>query len=277
MAVDQEAFARGMRAIRKLDAAAEGLVKALQHVADAAKELFAVDDAGLMLLDEDGVLRWVSASDESGLALERAQQELGQGPSIGALASEGAVVTTDLIADQRWPRLAQMLAEHEVRAVLSTPVWLRGHLVGTLNLLAKTQREWDKEDREAVEAYAGVVGHLLDTAVEAERAEQLQHALHARILIEQAKGVLIERDSVSPAEAFEKLRQAARSSRRRVTEVAREVLESATGSAEPEPAPPAEVVAGDLPAGGAGGPDERGEEAARKLAHTVTELADETP
>jgi hypothetical protein len=43
-----------------------------------------------------------------------------------------------------------------------------------------------------------------------ELAEQLQWALEHRVLIEQAKGVLMEREGLSPAAAFARLRSAAR-------------------------------------------------------------------
>ena len=270
MAVDQEAFARSMRAMRKLDATTEGLVVALQHLTDATKDLFGVDGAGLMLLDEDGVLRWVSVSDETGLALEQAQQRLGEGPCVAALDAEAVVSTTDLAADERWPRLTRALSEHKVRGILSIPVRLRSAIVGTLNVLANGPREWDGEDRDAVAAYAGVVGHLLDTAMEAQRADQLEHALSARILVEQAKGVLIERESLTPAQAWERLRTTARSERRRVTEVAQDVVASATPPAEEDAAAPATPL-GD-PSGDGRGPDTV--EIVTRLSKTVTELGE---
>jgi hypothetical protein len=45
-----------------------------------------------------------------------------------------------------------------------------------------------------------------------------------RALIEQAKGVLMEREDLDPAAAFERLRMVARSSSRKVADVARDVL-----------------------------------------------------
>lgn len=270
MAVDQEAFARSMRAVRKLDATTEGLVVALQHLTDATKDLFGVDGAGLMLLDEDGVLRWVSVSDETGLALEQAQQELGEGPCVAALEAEAVVSTTDLAVEERWPRLTRALSEHKVRGILSIPVRLRSAIVGTLNVLANGPRDWDGEDYDAVAAYAGVVGHLLDTAMEAQRADQLEHALSARILVEQAKGVLIEREGLTPGEAWARVRATARAERRRVSEVAQEIIASATPPAE-EDATAAPAPMGD-PVFDGRGPDTV--EIVGRLSKAVSELGD---
>jgi ANTAR domain len=57
---------------------------------------------------------------------------------------------------------------------------------------------------------------------------QLEHALTARVRVEQAIGVLAERHRLRPRQAFELLRSVARASGRRVLEIATEVVESAT-------------------------------------------------
>ena len=57
---------------------------------------------------------------------------------------------------------------------------------------------------------------------------QLEHALAARVTVEQAIGVLAERHGVAPREAFERLRKVARRSGQRVHDLSREVVRSAT-------------------------------------------------
>jgi ANTAR domain len=57
---------------------------------------------------------------------------------------------------------------------------------------------------------------------------QLEHALTARIRIEQAIGVLAERHRIRPRQAFEQLRSAARNRGRRVIDIASDVVASAT-------------------------------------------------
>jgi AmiR/NasT family two-component response regulator len=57
-----------------------------------------------------------------------------------------------------------------------------------------------------------------------DKVEQLEGALERRGVIERAKGILMERHSVGEREAFELLRDHARASGRRVTEVAASVV-----------------------------------------------------
>ncbi len=60
----------------------------------------------------------------------------------------------------------------------------------------------------------------------ARRSAQLQEALESRIVIEQAKGVLAERYSVTSDEAFVMLRGAARYNRLKLRDLAAEVVSS---------------------------------------------------
>ena len=51
-------------------------------------------------------------------------------------------------------------------------------------------------------------------------------ALNSRIVIEQAKGAFAQRNGISVDEGFRRLRQEARTSRRKLTDVCTDVLES---------------------------------------------------
>jgi AmiR/NasT family two-component response regulator len=56
-------------------------------------------------------------------------------------------------------------------------------------------------------------------------AEQLQHALDSRVLIEQAKGMIAAREGISIDQAFARLRQHARRHNAILHDVARAVIE----------------------------------------------------
>ncbi len=65
-----------------------------------------------------------------------------------------------------------------------------------------------------------------DRAFWRERAEQLQHALDSRVVIEQAKGILSERFGLGVEGAFGLLRHAARRNRMKLHVLARAVVTS---------------------------------------------------
>ena len=81
-------------------------------------------------------------------------------------------------------------------------------------------------------APAGSLAREQPVADEARRLRttvgQLEHALTARIRIEQAIGVLAERHRIRPRQAFEQLRAAARNRGRKVIDIATDVVASAT-------------------------------------------------
>jgi hypothetical protein len=71
------------------------------------------------------------------------------------------------------------------------------------------------------------IDRLLElTGILARRAAQLQEALDSRVVIEQAKGIVAERERIDVDAAFRLLRRAARSNRIRLHELAGRVVES---------------------------------------------------
>ena len=74
-----------------------------------------------------------------------------------------------------------------------------------------------------------------DAARLAVTVAQLEHALTARVRVEQAIGVLAERHRLRPREAFDLLRNVARSRGQRVTDIAEAVVDSTSNPLLPLP------------------------------------------
>jgi GAF domain-containing protein len=136
-------------------------------------------------------------------------------------------VIRDISSEPDWGELAQVMLGEGICAALSVPVELDGSPIGTLDIYSADPWDWDDSEIAAAQAYAGVVASLLAAAVTAQvkgrLANQLQAALEHRWLIEQAKGMLMGRERLDAQAAFERLRRAARSSSRRLADVARDV------------------------------------------------------
>jgi AmiR/NasT family two-component response regulator len=62
--------------------------------------------------------------------------------------------------------------------------------------------------------------------------EQLEGALDSRVVIEQAKGIVAERNRLDVDEAFSHIRQFARDKNRRLTEVARDIVDGTLGKTD---------------------------------------------
>jgi hypothetical protein len=231
MSIDREALARSLRDLAATTPQPDGLLPVLQRLTDAAKHILRADGAALTLEREGGSLGWVTVTDPVMQLLEEVQQDAGAGPSVAAYTDEQVVLADDLGTEARWDHLAALVRQVSVRSVLSVPIPLDGRPVGTLDLYASQPGTWSAEVLAAAEAFAGVAADLLHSSVERHELRrevaQLQHALTARIWIEQAKGVLVGTQGVTPEAAFERLRAEARSSRRKLAEVAAEVVQDA--------------------------------------------------
>jgi hypothetical protein len=161
--------------------------------------------------------------------LEEVQREFGEGPCLAAFAEDRVVAVEDLRSELVWDRIAVVVRQLQVRGVLSVPVRLADQPVGTLNVYATQPRAWSPAEVQALGAFAVVTAELVRTAVELANHQlevaQLRQALTSRIWIEQAKGMLAATQGVTLDEAFRQLRGRARSSSRKLAEVAQEVVQ----------------------------------------------------
>jgi GAF domain-containing protein len=192
-------------------------------------ELLGAAAAGLLLADEQGRLRVTVASSERARLLDLFQLKNDEGPCLECFHTGRPVAASLEESQAAWPRFATAAQAEGFVNVLALPLRLRREVVGALNLFG------DSNSLPISEREIPIAQALADAATIAilhERllrsrdllAEQLQFALNSRVVIEQAKGVLIAQLGVGPDAAFESLRGRARGTRRRLIEVAEEVV-----------------------------------------------------
>ncbi|MFD6952816.1 MULTISPECIES: ANTAR domain-containing protein [unclassified Nocardiopsis] len=137
-------------------------------------------------------------------------------PHDTAVADTANVGTTDVGVVRRTPRGWRVDGGEEVPDLVSAMV-----LADLLSRESGTRLPRAQAPGRAPEG-ASEVERLRHTIA------QLEHALHSRVVVEQAIGVLAERHTMEPREAFERLRSSARSRGRKVADLARDVVESST-------------------------------------------------
>jgi GAF domain-containing protein len=205
--------------------------EALERVVATADTLFGVDGTALMLVDRDQTLRNLAVSDARAALLEELQAEHDEGPGLAAFEDKKPVAADDLTTEDRWPAFAPAAASGGLLAVLASPIPYSDQAVGVVAVFAGEAHPWSGPEREAIVAFTELAALLILNAMEAaERgklAGELQVALDSRVVIEQAKGVLVGRHGLTTRQAFDRLRRQARDQRRPLSQVARDVVSAA--------------------------------------------------
>lgn len=207
------------------------LIDFLHTLTQHAAAISGADSVGLVLTDHHDRLRFMAASNESGEMLELLQLQNAEGPCLDCFRTGEPVVNADLAgASARWPVFAPRALEAGFSSVHAFPMRLRSTVIGALNLFGTTATTYKAHDAQVVQALADVATIALLQERSLARAEalteQLQGALNSRVVIEQAKGALAQRQGITIGAAFELLRAQARSSQQSLAEVARRLLES---------------------------------------------------
>jgi GAF domain-containing protein len=162
--------------------------------------------------------------------LELFELQAQEGPCLNCYRTGKPVVNQNLATTNgRWPRFSPEALAAGFLSVHALPMRLRGTIIGALNLFYLEPGEMRQVDIDSAQALADVATIAIlqhRAALEAQVLnEQLQQALNSRIVIEQAKGIIAERQHLNMEEAFSMLRGHARDNNRPLVEVARAVID----------------------------------------------------
>jgi GAF domain-containing protein/anti-anti-sigma regulatory factor len=242
---DEPARLAAMRRYHVLDISRD---RGFDRVAALAARSLAAPIATVSFVDAE----WVWFKGRHGLD-RQARTPRVPGLAASAILGEGAHVVPDVQAD---PAALQdpLAAKLGLRFYAGWPIVSRDrHPLGTVDVMDVQPRQLGRDELTVLADLATMVagelelrlsaGRAVETerelraqlqrektlleqiaALEAERTSQLEHALAHRVVVEQAKGVLMGREGIGVDEAFERLRAVARSRRRPVEELAREVV-----------------------------------------------------
>jgi len=206
------------------------LIDFLYRLTVQCVDLLDVSAAGLLLTDQRGALQVVAASTERTRLLELLQLQTDQGPCPECFHTGQPVAVPDLgAATDRWPAFVAEARQIGFASVYAAPMRLRTEVIGALNLFDTRPGPLAGDTIRLGQALADVatIGLLQARAITRRDTltEQLQTALNSRVLIEQAKGVLAERRQLDMEQAFSLLRTEARNTNRRLSELARAVVD----------------------------------------------------
>ncbi|PWD51567.1 transcriptional regulator [Serinibacter arcticus] len=199
----------------------------LEELAERATELLDLAGSGVSLA-RDGRLEAVTAVPVELVLLEEQQTTDQAGPSIASYATGDVVTIPDLEQEERWPGYRRVAASIGIRSVAAVPLVLTEEAIGSFTLYSKRAGSWSEEDLTAVTVLASMATAFLINASalakQVQLAEQLQHALDTRVLIEQAKGILAGARSISVDQAYGVIRRYSRDRNLKIRDVAHAII-----------------------------------------------------
>jgi len=205
------------------------VVEFLTTLAHRSAELLSATAVGVVLVDESGTLRSVASSSETARLLDLFELQNQEGPCLDSFRSGTAIVNASLEEPDRWPSFGPEARRLGFRLAHAVPMRLRDRVIGAVNIFTTNGATLDDTDAGLAQALADIatIALLQERGIREARVlnEQLQAALHSRVVIEQAKGTLAERRQIEMDEAFELLRRHARSTNEKLSDVAVALLD----------------------------------------------------
>ncbi len=170
----------------------------------------------------------VAASGQLAIDLDAVQYRQGDGPCLSAATTGRRAEIIDTRAPTAWAEFAAAAAERGCGSVLSFPLPVQERVSGALNVYARSEPLNDQKTLDLVARFAEYavvpVSNLYLYRSAVERAEHLAAALDSRPIIDQAKGILMERFKLTADGAFQVLARVSMDRNIKVREVADEFV-----------------------------------------------------
>lgn len=132
-------------------------------------------------------------------------------------------LTKEAYKDSRFKQFKE-LPEDKYEAFLSVPIIDKSGVVGVINIQNIEPYDFEKEQIVILEAMVKIISSAFQKIVLERQVTSLQTKLEDRIVIDKAKGVLMNKDSVSEKEAYAIIRREAMKKRKTMREIAEAVL-----------------------------------------------------
>jgi GAF domain-containing protein len=202
----------------------------LQTVADLSKTVMPGNpEASVTLLVEDRPTTAVW-TDQLAVDLDERQFERDHGPCLHAARTGELTEVVDARTDTRWRDYLERAVERGALSSLSIPLAVDEdeQVTGALNIYARQVGAFDEDSRAVATRfgpYASVAaGNLRAYQSARDLADNLQRALESRAVIDQAKGVLIERHRLTADQAFQLLAEASMTGNHKLRDVAEHLV-----------------------------------------------------
>src|SRR4051794_7469262 len=118
----------------------------LDVLATEAQRCLNAAGAGVSLADREGNLRFATASSDSVVRLERAQEDSQSGPCFEAYDGGHEVLVADMAEEGRWTPYRWVCLEAGMHSVAGIPMRWNSTTLGALNIYREQAGAWSESD-----------------------------------------------------------------------------------------------------------------------------------
>lgn len=191
-------------------------------IAEFAVSALGADHAGVSLRPTQGKATRLAISHDDLAELDRAEEDLGQGPEPPGPGDDDVVGISDTRDDPRWPDWCAVASRKDVLAVcMIAMTTLGGRRLLTLDLYSRTAGGFDDRGREPLAATSRIIGLAVQNI---QRRVNLESALSTRDMIGQAQGIVMERYQLDAEQAMQFLRRISQDSHAKIRQIAAQLV-----------------------------------------------------
>jgi GAF domain-containing protein len=205
-----------------------GLPEVLTEITGIARRVIPGAEASSITLVRGDAAFTAAFDGQLALDADELQYQRGYGPCVDAGRAGQVFVVHDMSTEQRWPDYARHAAALGVASSLSVPLPFQGSTIGALNNYNRRPGAFSDADVVAAQEVAGwialAVGDADSTARTVADVANMRAAMASRAVIEQAKGILMERFKVTEDRAFATLSRASQSTNIKLRDIADELV-----------------------------------------------------
>jgi GAF domain-containing protein len=200
----------------------------LQKIADLSKTVMPGDPEASIFMQDRHRQFTVASTGSLATDLDEVQYSDDHGPCLHAASSGELTEVFDTRTDSRWRDYMSRAAQHGNLSSLSVPLVIDDDVSGALNIYARQPHAFDADARAAATRFAPYAAMALSNMHEYENArdmaDNLQRALESRAVIDQAKGILMERHKLTADQAFQLLSETSQRANRKVRQIAEDLV-----------------------------------------------------
>jgi GAF domain-containing protein len=200
------------------------LEEILHLIVTMTAEVMGSKICSLMLLDEDkGELGIAATQTLSEAYTLKPNVKVGESVSGRAIQERKPMMVLDVTKDKTYgyPEIAR---QEGIVSMLSVPMAINDRMIGVINSYTTQKHRFTDREIKVLQAVANQAAVAIENTKLRQENTAVKQAMEERKFIDQAKGLLMDKDGLKEAEAYQLIQKASRDRRLPMVEVAQAII-----------------------------------------------------